>query len=245
MKEEVLKGVALAGALGWLIYWTGRWYKEWYFAQFQIPYEVLDFDTYYYFQGSWATVAVSILSLVILFNLAAAMVVRNSWPWMVLSLLIALAAIVRLFIDVPFHPDQNFLHRIVGSKDLSIMTLGVTALGLIIIASWRLPEAARALERIQVFIRNAGLLSWVGIIIVLWLHLALCGYLMGVYHGQAAIWEGKMGTKWVKSGGEWWILAVRADANRTFLFDRIQHRIKIVADDGIDEWDGPVTREPK
>lgn len=245
MNEDLLKGVALTSALGWLVYWTGRWYKEWYFAQFHIPYEVLGFDTYYYFHGSWATMAVAILSLTILFTLALSLSLHVSWPWMIFSLFIALAGVARLFTEIPFHPDHPFFRRIVGSKDLSIMALGFIALVVTIVASWRYVEAGHALTRIYGFAREAGLLSWLAIIIIFWAHLALCGYLMGVYHGQTAIWEGKMGTKWVKSAGEWWILAVRADAGRTFLFDRVKQRNKTVADNGIDEWDGPVTREPK
>jgi hypothetical protein len=71
------------------------------------------------------------------------------------------------------------------------------------------------------------------------------GYAMGTWHGQAAIWEGKMGTRWVKHKGSWWILAVRADGERNYLYDRVNRQTVAVKDAEIQLWDGPVTPDPK
>jgi hypothetical protein len=71
------------------------------------------------------------------------------------------------------------------------------------------------------------------------------GYVIGVYHGQTAIWQGKMGTRWVKYDDAWWVFAVRADAQRNFIFDRVRRQTKAVTDVQIEEWNGPVTRLPR
>lgn len=248
MNEDVVnklgKGVALIGAFGWLFYWTGRWYKEWYFAQFQIPYEVLGFDYLYYIFGSWATIAVCLFSLTVIFNLGLSLRVRVSRVWVALSALVFLLSVASLVLHVPFHPCQSFFRQIVGSKDLSVMASGLVALGLTAAASLRYGEVRQTMNDLGRFLKEVRPLFWVATLIVLWASLALSGYLMGVYHGQAAIWEGKMGLRWVRSGGEWWILVVRTDEKRNFLFDRIKQITKTVADGDIEEWNGRVTRDP-
>lgn len=75
-----------------------------------------------------------------------------------------------------------------------------------------------------------------------WGLLAIAGYAVGNYHGRAAIWNGKMGTRWVRHEERWWVFVVRPDEDRNFIFDRARGRTKVARDADLTEWGGPVTR---
>jgi hypothetical protein len=242
--EKTLKLVGLLGSFTWLFYWTGRWYKEWYFLQFGIPYEVLGFDRDYYLFGSWATVgtAASVLLL-----LAAPVLVgwhRSWWPisWLSVPLL---GAVIALQVWHPeFHPEAPWWRRLLGSGELVTMAGGLALLALLAVGL--LSTQFRALLRNTLGKALAGpWYAWLIVLLLSWGYLAGMGYVVGVYHGQTAIWQGRMGTRWVKYDDAWWVFAVRADAQRNFIFDRVRRQTKAVTDVQIEEWNGPVTRLPR
>jgi hypothetical protein len=246
-------GVAFA-SFAWLAYWTGRWYKEWYFSEFQIPYEILDFDGRYYMYGSWATVGVALSALAIMLNLGASVWARDSRRWLAFSaLIVALAIAVVLFNPFAFNPYDPFFPRFLGSSDLLLMALGVFAsLAAAILLYRRRGKLATLLQRGRHFRqKSAGATAVLAAAMFLALalsvpaYLAVLGYAMGQYHARSAIWEGKMGLRWVKVKGEWWILVVRASNDRVFIFDRVGKRTRCVHEADIEEFDGAVTAAPK
>jgi MFS family permease len=65
--DKIVGFLGSATFIGALLYWTGRWYKQSYFDVFNIPFETIGFDHYYYIYHSWCTVLVAIAGLGILF----------------------------------------------------------------------------------------------------------------------------------------------------------------------------------
>jgi hypothetical protein len=94
-------------------------------------------------------------------------------------------------------------------------------------------------------LRVPWVVQWITGSILSWAYLAAVGYAVGNYHGQAAIWDGKMGTRWVKYDNSWWIFVVRPNVDRDFIYDRAGGRVMVVKYVDIAEWDGHVTRNPK
>lgn len=231
-----------------LIFWTGRWYKEWYFNQFQVPYEILGFDYYYYVHGSWATIAVALSYFVFIVNFLLTRKTSGRL-WQTLSLILCLAPPILLLTCLGlghwfWHFDPlSIPYSFLGSPDVLMISGGIIVT--IILAYKRLIEKSITFQLfIDPFRKNI-----IGTLIIFFLgagaYFMVVGYLMGIYHGKAAIWEGKMGVKWAKAKGAWWILTVRTSDGRNFLFDRYNNKTIIVEDKVIEEINGPVTRDPK
>jgi len=245
---------AFAASFGWLIYWTGRWYKEWFFFQFQIPYEILGFDIAYYLFGSWATIAVAAAVVLIIFNFALNIWARAAWYWLGASVLLCtLAAISIVFKPFPFNPYDSFFRKLIASKDLTIIVIGFVSFVLMMASICIQRDKTISLSHnIKAFYHKIASISVIlpiafslGLILSTWIYLATVGYNMGQYHGQSAIWEGKMGLRWVKVQGKWWILVTKASNGRNFIFDRLNNRTLCVPEAAIEEFDGLVTAAPK
>jgi hypothetical protein len=242
--EDLGKAAAAVGAFAWLAYWTGRWYKEWYFAQFGIPYEVLGFEPPYYIFGSWATIATSVCALALI--LAPVVFVRaRLLSYLIVSVVLLGAVVVLQVLRPLFSPDAPFLMRALGSRDISVMACGVLVISVFLVACLRREEALHAVRQLQRIVGATGVPGLIAGFLLTWAFLAAMGYAMGNYHGQAAIWDGKMGTRWVRHDGSWWVFVIRADTDMNFIFDRSHRRTKVVKDSDLTEWGAAVTRSPK
>ncbi len=243
--EDFMKGAGVLGSFAGLAYWTGRWYKEWYFAQFGITYEALGFDVRYYLFGSWATIATAIS----VFILVAVPFSIGWWrfprAYLAIALLLSTAALVVQIRHPLFSPKGPLWRIVFGSQDIAVWVCGVVALILFVVALIRNPDATLAFQRAYFSFGVPRIVQWIAGSVLSCVYLAAMGYAVGNYHGQAAIWDGKMNTRWVKFENSWWIFAARPNVDRNFIYDRINRKTKVVKDADIVEWDGPVTREPK
>jgi hypothetical protein len=232
--------------LGLLFYWTGRWYKEWYFSRFSINFELLGFDTLYFLFGSWATVLVAILCLMIIFAVGLNFLIKFSWYWVIFSIVLLGGSMLILFFW-PFHftPNGSFFQKLLGSKDLCLIAVGLVAsIGIAILLYHRSQEISFFIQNFTMFFKKYSLATVAILFVCAFLYLGFVGYIMGNYHGQSAIWEGKMGLRWAQSKGSWWILVVRTQDGRNFLFDREQSTSKVVSDNEIEQVDDFVTNLP-
>jgi hypothetical protein len=236
--QDWAKVVAAIAPFGWLLYWTGRWYKQWYFAQFGIPYEALDFSNSYYLVGSWAAVATAVSGLALVLVPIALRRGRLHGAYLAAALVPLALAIVLQIYHPRFSPTVPWWRKLLGSRDLEVILCGILAICVLAAALFRDREAARSLGRRLLATPWTVLLC---AFFLAWAYLAFTGYAVGTYHGQAAIWEGKMGTQWVRHGGSWWIFVARPETDRNFICDRRQGKMKIVKDADIVEWGGPVT----
>jgi hypothetical protein len=268
LKDRIGTIVSLVGLYTGLIYWTGRWYKEWYFAQFGIPYEILTFDLHYYLFGSWATILVALSFIIIAITIPLIISpervinvltklneVKPFWQvvavLVIMVLLLSCLGIWFLYVPIRFNPSSTFLGKLLRSKDILVMAFGGVCS---IIATIRLVYLNQKLLSIYkafaIELRKHTLLIISASFIGVWVYLVCVGYLMGVYHGKAALYEGKMGSRWVriKDGGaadQWWILVTRTNDGRIFLFDKKTNKVRLVKDDAIQEIDVPIMEKPK
>ena len=99
MNEKIALLISIFTFLAWLLYWTGRFYKEWYFGAFGINYELFNssFDYSYYVFGSWATVFIAISIGSMLCNIFLAFYIGNNLNWKIISIIIMLYAILLIF----------------------------------------------------------------------------------------------------------------------------------------------------
>lgn len=235
------------GSSAWLIYFTGRWYKEWYFSSFGINYEILNFDQLYYMFGSWATVLVTMLFLLTSFNVIMNISLSRNWVGAGLAtILLTLSVAVMLIWPFRFDPNFSLPKKVLGSRDLCVMGIGVlAAVQLIVLTVIREAELGRTWAAFASFSSRRPILVFASLYMCASLSLLAAGYTMGNYHGHSAIWEGKMGLRWVRAKGDWRILVVRTTDGRNFLYDRANATSSVVADGDITEYDGPVTKSPK
>lgn len=247
MDKTLSSLLALLSSFTWLVYWTGRWYKEWYFKNFLINYASLDFDYFFYMHASWATIAVAISCLIIIAHFLMALVIKNNWYWKLYPAILCLLSLC-IVTFWPFHFNSNgsFPEKLLGSNDLCLIVTGIAAavgIGFFIFSHI---NAIRPVYRsITAFVKNHIILSLLTVFAVSWVYLAIAGYFMGNYHGQSAIWEGKIGVNWVKAKEKWWIFVVRSNDGRNFLFDRENTLTIIVSDNEISQINGNVTRLAK
>lgn len=247
MERQIALLSALLGSSVWLVYWTGRWYKERFFDQFDIPYDLLSLDYHYYLFGSWATMLVAVSGIAIALNLVLTVGVtgfhRDRHTVASLSMVGAVAA--SLALRPSFDPTGHALKQLFASPDALVNLFGGVATALTCWLIYRRPEDVdRAMKRtVRVGLRFAFPL-FVGALLVAWPYLLTVGTLMGRYHGRAAIWEGKMGLRWVRVDGAWWIFVVRTSDGRVFIYDRDKKKARIVGDWAIQEIDGRVSKAP-
>ena len=242
--EALGKIAALFGAFAWLAYWAGRWYKEWFFAQFGIPYEVLGFPPSYYFFGSWATIATAVSALCLLFTFV--LVTRaHLWLYSCVSGALLGCAILLQFWAPDFSPDAPVWKKVLGSRDLAIVGAGVLAAAVLALAWSSSDRAQRIVRETSDAVASTGFIGIIASLLLGWAVLAVAGYAVGTYHGNAAICCGKMGTRWVRFEDSWWVFVVRADRDRNFIYDRSGGRTKVASDADLSEWGGPVTREER
>jgi hypothetical protein len=144
-----------------------------------------------------------------------------------------------------FHPEASLWRKALGSRDISVMVCGFATLGVLLAAYALNSSATKLLPRVYNSLQIPWVIKWLAIFLLSWAYLTGMGYMLGRSHGKTAIWEGKMGTRWVKHNGSWWVFVVRANGERNFIFDRVKHQTKAIKDGEIEEWDGPVTKDPK
>jgi hypothetical protein len=117
------------------------------------------------------------------------------------------------------------------------------ATGLLVIAYLHREEARDMIRGLKETILGTGFIGIIAGFLFGWGLLAIAGYAVGNYHGRAAIWNGKMGTRWVRHEERWWVFVVRPDEDRNFIFDRARGRTKVVRDADLTEWGG-LLQEP-
>jgi hypothetical protein len=227
---------ALFGATTFLVYWTGRWYKQWYFNQFSIHYDELNLSTLYFLFGSWATILVAGSCLIPLFFVALSIYLMSPLDILLAIILVVVAGfILSKYWPVLFEPDQ-FWRSLFGSMDLCLALVGVVASILTTILFFeRYTDLLPILSEINDFVQNYPFLTLVVFVLVTWPYLGFVGYWMGNYHGYSAIWEGKMGHRWarVQNEKQRWILVIRNGENRNFVYHRSTRRRRIVPDEEI------------
>jgi hypothetical protein len=231
----------------WLVYWTGRWYKEWYFKSFSINYASLDFDKLFYLHGSWATILVAISCLVVVAYVVLVVLIKSIWYWKVPAISFGLIAIfILVFWPFKFDSKGSFVQKLLGSKDLCLITLGIIAfIGIAVYIFYHRNQIYPLFNNSVLFFQNHIVATLITVFVLSWIYLAIAGYIMGNYHGHSAIWEGKMGVNWVKHKGAWWIFVIRTNDGRNFLFNRENNISISVRDDEIEEYNGAVSKLPK
>ncbi|MGA1840093.1 MAG: hypothetical protein ACMUIU_05645 [bacterium] len=104
--------------LGCLFYWTGRWYKQLYFQSFNIPYESVEFNHYYYIFHSWCTVSVALCLLIIILNIIAAFFsffypqrqIIKDFIWLMISILF-FVVVIRNWIYKIYKKIKSFIKK--------------------------------------------------------------------------------------------------------------------------------------
>ena len=235
LKEAKLKMfLSLGAAIPLILYSVGRWYKEWYFAQFHVHYGMFRFDIPYYMYGAWATMLVAVTSVAIMLNAWLRFSLPSTLVARVLAIGLCVLTLLRvLLLRLDFAPDQLFPKKLLTSADLSIACLGMAAFvhGVLNrnIREW-------FSRTFTVLLKDSPLVWWIGLF-VFWIYCVGVGYALGTYHGQKAIWEGKMGLQWVtvKAEARRWILVEQADDVRVFIYDRDRKVSRLVKRDDIKE----------
>ncbi len=211
--------VALVTTSPFILYFVGRWYKEWYFAQFSVYYSMLRFDVFYYVFGSWATMLVAATTVAIGMNLWLRFLQTGQILGRSVAIGLCVLALLRVVVlRLEFNPAQHFVTKLVTSADISLICLGLAAFAHGVSSRNVRATVARKFDSL---LMGSPLVWWVALVLF-WAYCGVVGYTLGTYHGQKAIWEGKMGLHWVtvKGDARRWILVEQADEERVFLFDR-------------------------
>jgi len=249
--------ISIAGGLAWLIYWTGRVYKEAYFGQFNIPYEMLGFDARYYVYGSWSTLMVSISGLFLTVNTAFGWLGWKQWSisasfWLftISSVLLLSAAVLVLYsggylglTPTSFQTDGSIAKMVLGSTDVILILMLIPS---IVISALSFHIQCKVFAIIgtkicDIYKSSAneaiGITTlWIFIgLLSAWIMLGISAQVMGRYHGQKAIAEGKMGVRAAKAFDKWWLFVVRTEDGRNFLYDSKEKKACYVKDDQIAE----------
>ena len=228
----------------WLMYWTGRFYKERYFNRFLINYEIVKFDKLYFMFASWATFLVAISCLIIFITTIIVFCLNISWLWRFVAFMPPLLFIFIIFYwPFKFNPYRSFGKKLLGSKDLCLIVVSMATAIFFSILFYSHPGQVAFLYRTIVkSIENNLIISLILFVIVAFAYLTLIAYYMGRYHSKMGIWFGKMELRWARYDNKWWILVLRNDG-KYFLFDRNKNVCKAVGE--IDEINGFVTSESK
>ncbi len=229
-------------SFSWLFYWTGRFYKESYFSRFQIPYEMLGFNTWYYIYSSWVTVIVALGVFFFILDLIAIIIAVFTQSriklQIILSIILFIAIIVIFIFPVKFSP-QSFHKTVLASKDVVIM---ISILPSLIILGLILKIIT---ERIQTIIkqviawfpstRDLKILFLVGLFAIAFMFLALVANCVGTYHAISAIRDGKMSIKGLTIDNKQWLYVVRTEDGRNFIYNKEERVAKILKDEEITE----------
>lgn len=245
--EKLVKVLSLLPLLTALVYWTGRWYTEWYFNQFSTSYHAMRFDMYYYLHASWNTVLTAICFLIILSYVGLTLYIFPKWYWLAFASVVMLISIAILTLwPFRFDPYSPFFRKLLGAREFSLQGIGwVSLFATLVLAYQYRQKLTPVLSDLSPVIQQHFFAIVVLLLILAWVYLALVGYLLGIYHGQSAIWKGRMGVKWVEVEGIWWILVTRTDDGRNLVYDREQGVGRFVSDDQIKQINGFVTGMPK
>ena len=244
MTIKITTTLSMIAYFSWLIYWTGRFYKERYFNRFLINYELVKFDKLYYLFASWTTFLVATSCLLIFLNTIFVFYLNISWLWRFISLIPLLFFVIIIFFwPFNFNPYSTFSQKFLGSKDLCLTIIGIATATLISILFYTQPGQASSFYGIVVnLIENNRIQVLIMSSLFAFVYLTIIAYFMGQYHSKMGIWDGKMELRWAKFEDKWWILVLRNEG-KYFLFDREKNVCKIV--DKIDEINGFVTRNSK
>ena len=251
MVEKLFTGLFSTAMLAAVTFGIGKWYKEWYFNQFKINYVHFDFGPFYFMFGSWATILVGFSLLSIVFSSIIPFTIPKMYAWKIISaMFLFLSVYIIYFWPFQFTPTGSFFKKIIGSRDLCIITLGfistITSLVISILKAdefMLFKQGYLKIAELNPFFKAIIIIS---ISIILYGYLMITGYFIGVYHARAAIWEGKMGVNWVKANERWWILTGKTDKDDYFLYDRENDKSTIAKREQITDFDGGfVTKKPK
>lgn len=161
--------------------------------------------------------------------------ISPAWYWLIITLIISLVSVVILTRwPYKFNPTFPFFRKLIGSREFSLQATGWLSLGVTFIIVNQYPQKRISmLSDIYTVIQQNFIINILISLIIIWVYLALVGYFLGKYHGQSAIWEGRMGIKWAKIEGQWWLLVLRTIDERNLVYDRIHMVSKFVPDDKI------------
>jgi len=192
--EQIAKVLPFVGVVTALIYWTGRWYKEQYYNQFSTNYNSLKFDRVHYFFASWNTILTGICFLMILFNIALALYILPEWYWILFTFLAALTSLcILLYWPLKFDPNSSFVKKLLAAREFSLQFVGWGSLvGTLLLICQRWQQLAPTWSNLYTFLQDNLPLVLIVLLIFSWAYLGLVGFLLGQYHGQAAIKEGRM-----------------------------------------------------
>jgi hypothetical protein len=245
MLKKRIVALATVGAVFGGAYMTGGWYKGAYFGAFNLPNELHGFSPLYYLHASWATIAVAIAGLLLAGSILLTLSVTRHWLGYLYttSMLIAMIVIIG-FWPFRFNPTVSPIEQFLGSRDYCIIALAIFAFAPLLFPEWRAKTSSLVRAATIDYWKHPYIIFLLCCIVALG-YLAGLAQVMGRYHGQAAIWEGKMNVRWAKAAGEWWIFVATTDDGRYILYQRERSISKLFSQQDIEEFDGPVTAEPK
>lgn len=218
-------GVSIT-VLGILLYWTGRWYKERYFNEFHIPYELLDFDYTYYVFGGWNTFLVSLSFLPVVLGFAIAPQLDLYWMWLI-GFAVILCCYVLSWVNLLRGKrwkgaNHRILVKFLTSYDLDLIGLAIlSALVCLIMFSVEQHNVLLALQGMTGFLLTQRFLVIPAIITLIpatFFYLMLIGQLVGKYHGITGRRDGKMGIKHTRFQEHDVLVVARTKDGRLFLF---------------------------
>lgn len=233
--EQAAKILPILTVLTVLIYWTGRWYTEWYYNQFSVNYNTLNLDRTSYIFASWNTVLTALALIFIVALIVVAILLRPAWLCIIFAVLLTLTALLILFRwPFEFDPQLSFGRKLLGAREFSLQLVGWVALfGTMLIMAGNWSSIAMTWAAAGVYITGHLLAVLVLVFLLTWMYLGLVGYFLAKYHGQSAIKQGRMGVKMVKVGNAWWLHVLRTPDGRNLIYDRKGRKSSFVADDKI------------
>jgi len=247
LKNQLETLAVIVTSSGWLLYWTGRFYRESYFSVFQISYEMLGFDSWYYIYSSWVTivVAISCTFLILNFSISIFAVFSSIKKKLILimamlgSFLLIMSAVTIIFTPITFSPFGSFVSKFICSKDIVIMCFILPSFSILAIQFYVLQEELfsffhKTLNQFRPIV-VLKIFYFSGIVSIIFLYLFSVAYLVGTFHASKAINEGKMGIKVALVNNKKWLYVVRTIDGRNFIYDRKLNIVKYVKDDEITE----------
>ncbi len=209
-----LLGIVVSAS--WLAYWTGRRYKEVYFAQFGINYEILGFETPYFLFASWFTILAAISTSMVLVLVITSIFTQDRRAIVFSALVLAFSAIVALWWP---EPDTDGLHAFFCSKDRLFVLMGIAAAGglwVIVRYNAGVREVVRTLESA---LEQDLLISATAIFFMVWFVMLLSAEWAGAQHAHSAISHGGMDISRALVGTDTLLYVTRTSDGRNFLYD--------------------------
>jgi hypothetical protein len=254
--DKIIGLLGSATFIGALLYWTGRWYKQSYFDVFKIPYEAIGFDHYYYIYHSWCTVLVAI-ALVGIFsfflftsiNLIQQIqfirhlynITMSSLIFFILSSILTFVTFFFILRNLNYQSNYQILNKLLVSKDIMIILIGIISIILLTFFSWT--SDFDLSKKISIFINKFLLFNFPAILsicLLIWLHFATIGYILGHYHANSAISKRKkMQLPNIKlkdsKPGERWLYIAKASNTHNYIFEVNSKKTACVTDEEIIE----------